>query len=526
MKNIKIYILLTIFVLFIGCGSSSSENQDIDTESTNNSPIITTTSFSIYENNRNIGKVLASDIDGDDLIFSIISGDDKDRFIIDNSSGELSFNFDTNYSNPLDKNKDNNYEVEIKVSDSNLQNSKLINIIINQTIVNNETIITKLNLLRKQSGMISLKDNAFLNISALNHAKYLDEQDVSGHYETNSSSIYYTAYEPFQRALVAGYKTRKVSENLSVGQESEELSLEGLMSAIYHRFGFLDFEIDEIGYGKLNQTYVYNMGNSYITSLCDDANFTTPGWYNENVCENASFRIEVKKYNDTINILLDKNPSYVIYPFLNQTNISPVFYEESPDPLPNHGVSGYPISIEFNSFDFNISNLTLNSFILKDNNLNSIDLIEHNNSSIMSKLNDPNAHFTNYQFAIFPDKRLDYNTTYHVEVLYTYEGNSFNINWDFKTKELINLIRYNDTNISMELNKEYYIYFAPNDSNDTISNYSISYTYLGTNDVQIVKSLYDKNTLKLKLSGSSLRSVKLILNGPSTTNKEIDINIQ
>lgn len=39
------------------------------------------------------------------------------------------------------------------------------------------------------------------------------------------------------RAFNVGYFTQ-ISENLSVGAEDEVASIDGLMSAIYHRFGF------------------------------------------------------------------------------------------------------------------------------------------------------------------------------------------------------------------------------------------------------------------------------------------------
>ena len=526
MKKLQIYILMSLILLFIGCGGGGDTKKDPPLD-TNHAPTITTSVFSIDENITTIGTIQANDSDGDTLSYSIVGGDDQNKFNLNNTTGVLKFNFDTNYSNPSDSNDDNIYKVEIKVSDTKLDVTKLISVNVNEYIINNASIITKLNNLRQKSGMISLKDNIYLNDSSLNHAKYLVELNRTGHYETNTSANNYTGYKPYNRALHTGYKSRKVSENLSVGQESEDLSLDGLMSAIYHRFGFLDFDIDEIGYAKQNKAYVYNMGNTYINTLCSEGNFTTPGTYYYGICEEDSFRIESSKYDDALNTIINRNPSYVIYPYLNQTDIAPVFFEESPDPLPSYGVSGYPISIEFNSNDFNMSNFTLDSFVLKDSNSNLIDLIDHNNSSnIMVKTNDPSGHFSDYQFAIFPNTRLDFNSTYSARVSYTYEGNYHDINWNFTTNVVPNLITYNDTNISMELDKEYYIYFEPTDSNDIISTYSIGYSYNGTDNVVITKSLYDKNTLKLKLSGSSIRSAKITLNGPSVTDKIINITIQ
>lgn len=522
MRYSNLFIIFATILFFVACGGESDSGTASDL---NNAPSISSSEFIIDENQSNIGIIQANDSDGDTLTYSLVGGDDIGKFDINSSNGNLNFNFNTNYSNPIDFNSDNIYEVEIKVSDTSLDDTQLIKVTVVEIVENNQTIISKLNYLRNQSGMISLKDNLNLNISSLNHAKYLVELNQNGHYETNTSAINYTGYAPLNRALYAGYKSKKVSENVSVGQLSEDLSLDGLMSAIYHRFAFLDFDIDEIGYGKEEKAYVYNMGNSYINRLCGEGNFTSSGTYYYNVCEQSSFRIEFSKYDSALNTTINRNPTYVIYPYINETNVTPVFYEESPDPLPNHNVSGYPISIEFNKNNFNMNNFTLNSFVLKDSNSNIIDLIEQNNFiDIMSKINDINTKFTDYQFAIFPNKRLEYNSTYSVSVDYTYEGNTHIINWNFTTKVLPNLIKYDDANITIELDKEYYLYFEPIDSNDIISSYSIGYTYQGVNNIAITKSLYDKNTIKIKISGDAIRSAKITLNGTSLTNKEINLN--
>ena len=386
--------------------------------------------------------------------------------------------------------------------------------------LSSETIIDRLNQLRKDSGLTTLYINNLLTKSATNHANYLVENSLSGHYEDSNLSGY-TGYAPVDRAIYVGYKSRYVSENLSVGQATEQLSLDGLMSAIYHRFGFLNFNINEIGYDKNSTTYVYNMGNSYLNDLCNDNNYTGSEAYYYNVCADESFRIESSTYLTNKNILIDKNPSYIIYPYKDETNIQPVFFEESPDPLPSYGVSGYPISIEFNSNDFNMSKMTIDSFTLEDSSGNSLELIEHNDSNtIMSKANDFNLHFTDTQFAIFPKNRLDFNSTYTANIDYTYDGVAQTINWQFKTTELTNLIIYEGDDLDIDLDTTYHIYFPPEDSNDTISSYSISCSYNSGGSVTPQMSIYDRNTVIINISGSDVNSCDLSLNG----SHKVDLN--
>jgi uncharacterized protein YkwD len=518
MKKIYKYLIISIILLFTACGEEQGS-------SSNNTPIITSIVFNIDEGQTSIGTIQANDSDNDTLSLSIDGGDDASLFTL-NSSGTLSFKQAPSYSSPSDNDTNNEYSIVVKVSDFKDSSTKTISIRVRKLVHNEQTIIQKLNTLRKNSGMISLKDNAILKLSALNHANYLVDKNISSHEETNNS-IYFTGEKPVHRALAAGYKSRKVSENLSKGQASEDLSLDGLMGAIYHRFGFLAFDINEIGYDKNDTTYVYNMGNSNIQALCNDNNFTSSGIYYHSVCQDKSFRIQASVYDNAINKVINANPKYVIYPYINQTDITPVFYEESPDPLPNHNVSGYPISIEFNKNDFNMSKLTVHSFTLKDQDSNTIDLIDYNDStSIMTKKNNIHGdYFNEYQFIIFPEKRLDFNTTYSVLFDYTYDGNNEKIKWNFTTKKIDNLIKYNDTNLTLQLNIDYNIYFEPINETDTINTYSIAYTHTSGTTPIITHSSYDNNTIKLKFTGTGLQTVTLTLNGNAMTNKTIGITI-
>jgi len=392
----------------------------------------------------------------------------------------------------------------------------------------NNTILNKLNDIRVNSGMIALTNNSYLNSSAYNHAYYLNINSLVDHNESSSKQGF-TGLIPVDRAIYSGFKSRMISENLSVGQETEEFSLKGLMSAIYHRFGFLDFNINTIGYGKENVSYVYNMGNSDLNNLCEGRSFEEIGSYYINTCADSTFKIEANIYSSELNKTINANPSYVIYPYNNEKNVTTSFYEETPDPLPTYDVSGYPISIEFNKNKYDMNKLSINSFIIYDDSNNVLELAQdyNNSSNILSKVNDRNNHISDYQFAIFSKNRLNFDTHYNVEFSYTYDGESKNITWGFKTEKLDNFIQYSNTNLSLSVDTKYNIYIPPINENDIYNRFSISCSYSSTASSPIYDiDFYDKNTITLKISGENINNCSLVLNPRQSNENNISINIR
>merc|ERR1711879_948267 len=120
--------------------------------------------------------------------------------------------------------------------------------------------LSYLNSIRTNAGMSVFKSNSLLEQSAYNHARYLSYNNEYGHYES-SSNTFYTGYYPTDRANYMGYKSG-IGENISYESDFTG-SIDTLMTAIYHRFGFLTFTKDEIGVGMESLSLdanVYNMG--------------------------------------------------------------------------------------------------------------------------------------------------------------------------------------------------------------------------------------------------------------------------
>jgi uncharacterized protein YkwD len=121
-----------------------------------------------------------------------------------------------------------------------------------------------LNALREKVGLVPFELNPYLSKAAYNHAIYMAVNKVVGHYESEGYNDF-TGVTPSDRVTYAGYPLRYVGENLSYGQENIYESIDGLFSAIYHRFGFLDFNYDDVGIVIYDNFYVYYMGNSKLS---------------------------------------------------------------------------------------------------------------------------------------------------------------------------------------------------------------------------------------------------------------------
>lgn len=79
-------------------------------------------SFSVDENTTSVGSVSATDVDSPALSYSILKTNDTDwdKFDIDPSSGEITFNSAPNFEDPKDRggdNEDNRYWIQVQVSD-------------------------------------------------------------------------------------------------------------------------------------------------------------------------------------------------------------------------------------------------------------------------------------------------------------------------------------------------------------------------------------------------------------------------
>lgn len=334
--------------------------------------------------------------------------------------------------------------------------------------------LTYLNELRASTGMTPLYENGALDDSAANHSLYLFHHDVMSHKE-NRMNMYFTGETPSQRCISAGYIN--CTENISFKNKNYKDSIDRLMSAIYHRFNFLDISINEVGYAKAdnNHNFVYNMGSNI---------------------------------NITSEPVSSKNPKIILWPAEQAKDIMPMFTKEEPNPMPDFKFTGYPISVEFNNYYYkSVEEISMQLFDNKGREV--LDTI------LLDKETDPNMIFSHLQFALFPINRLEWATRYEVVVKYKAYTNNYKteedtIKWNFWTTpyEYNYFVIDEDTKeLNLRPNTNYTLYFEPKDSNDINITKGLQHT--STNPINMVQYI-DYHTLNLNIGGPLNSSLFLV----------------
>jgi len=383
----------------------------------------------------------------------------------------------------------------------------IILLLVVETVSAHTSAFDYLNELRQQAGMQPFLHHSRLEYSAQQHAEYLAINREWGHSQLPGRPGF-SASLPMERMLKAGYNNRHGSENVSshIGRVSPKKSIDGLMSAIYHRFGFLSFEHDQLGIGHASennfQSFVYNMGNSQKELLCaSPQNASSPGQYLIKICSQEQKKLRKEVYDQVQHRVRAVNTEFVVWPYDKATQISPAFYNESPDPLPYVDVSGYPVSLQFNPALFadaapRVSRFEL--FRLPDEK--KIEL-----AAYFNKNSDINRKFNEFEHAIFPLHRLEWNTEYRAELDYLdVDGRKHLVNWVFRTTDF-QMPRYElrgGETITSD-GEPFVVYMAPLSSKDAVAEYTLSYQGFSAVDV----SIYDPHTLVVDTEGNAGEAV-------------------
>ncbi|WP_240865916.1 S8 family serine peptidase, partial [Cylindrospermopsis raciborskii] len=113
---------------------------DVDEVPANQAPTFTNSpSFTVAENRTTVGNVTASDPENNPLSFSITGGSDQAQFVINASTGSLSFVAPPDYETPRDVGRNNIYDLQVSVFDG--QNTVNQNIAVTVTDVNDRTLL-------------------------------------------------------------------------------------------------------------------------------------------------------------------------------------------------------------------------------------------------------------------------------------------------------------------------------------------------------------------------------------------------
>ncbi len=365
--------------------------------------------------------------------------------------------------------------------------------------------LSYLNELRTKAGLIELQPDTLLEKAASNHARYLHVHSRADHFERSGERLY-TGVNADERAHYVGY-LGKISENIATSPNSRD-AIDNLFSAIYHRYGFLDLEIDEIGSahccrGKADglQVYVYDMANSRIAELCRGRPYNGFGMIYSGVCNIGSFTVKEEDYFAARKHNLALNPGIIVWPWDGAADIPAAFYEENPDPLPQCSVSGYPVSIEFNPHYFD--HVSLVSFELYDDAHRPL-----RPAAILTQSSDPNRKLDPFQFAFMPEKRLSFDSRYTARVIYRVGDRTLVKEWSFRTRKPpypILTAATKDQLLTVRSGKGYLLYLPPEDCRDTHRRISLSYI----EGMKIDNEFLDGNTIYFKVTGKSGQMVRV-----------------
>lgn len=363
--------------------------------------------------------------------------------------------------------------------------------------------------IRTDAGLRPLTAHPQLAQSATHHARYLQRNGLQGHLQLPNTPGF-SGETVAERVVAAGYPSRQVTENISTHSDnvSPRQSIESLMGAIYHRFGFLNFAMDEIGLGysanEAIHVFVYNLGNSAVRQLCSGSSFTGQESYYHKVCADPDFRISYVAMDEARATVGSKHRDRVVWPVPDSHDIPPAFYEEDPDPLPAYSVSGYPISVQFNPLFYEGNAPQIDRFEL----FRVRDGSPVEPTLLLTAATDPNHKLTPLEFALFPLQRLDWGSRYRVELAYQVSGMVHLMEWQFTTRDLklpLYVIHKSGEYISARSGQPFAVYIPPESDQD--DNSDVSWRYTPTLKEFKVESI-DGNTLKIYASGSGRAKIK------------------
>ncbi|WP_281647111.1 CAP domain-containing protein [Parendozoicomonas sp. Alg238-R29] len=284
---------------------------------------------------------------------------------------------------------------------------------------------------KARAGLQPLRPHPLLTETAKNHSHYMALNNDRGHQEKEGYPGF-TGKTCSDRMAFSGYPSRLYIENLSTGQSSWENSVQELMSAIYHRLGFLSFYLDEAGFAKavssngIKPFYSYVMGYSGYRNFCEQG--ITGNL--EGMCSDVNITVdESELYNIGYGAALG-SADYVIYPWQGQRNVPPVFLNnEHPAPLPtSKNITGQPISVHFNPAKMSGKTITITRFVLTDDQEREVTLLPR-----LDKTSDINRVFTAYDFAWIPKQPLKTNAHYMVRLTAMIDHYPFSMSWSFYT---------------------------------------------------------------------------------------------
>lgn len=253
-----------------------------------------------------------------------------------------------------------------------------------------------INYRRSQVGLAPLARNSQVDSAAQGHTSYLNTNNTVSHNQVKGKPGF-TGETPYDRLNASGYVITSLWGEVIAGVATNSgfYMAENLITAIYHRFVIFEPLFKEGGAGAA----VNNSGYAYFTTDLTGNSRYGPGLPAGQV---------------------------ITYPFNGQVKVASSFSsnEEEPDPMPDQGVVGYPISVHAN-FD---ATLSVTAFTVRQHGA-ATDLTVR----LLSKSTDP-VNTSRSVAAIIPLAPLLANTTYDVSFIGKVSGADVTRTWSFTTR--------------------------------------------------------------------------------------------
>lgn len=306
--------------------------------------------------------------------------------------------------------------------------------------------IQYLNEIRKKAGLVPFTNNKYLQRAAQRHTAYMIKNKVGGHKESKREKGF-TGRWPRDRARKFGYTHKLILENVTGIDSKIPASVDTLMSGVYNRFGFLSFLHDEIGIGltasSKKSPVTYNMGIRSLSEVCRkpprEATKIVSGKA-LSLCFYKKIQIDRKFYKKLRAGQLKKNPPVVIWPPDGAIDVLPSFFEGKPDPLPDYGVSSFPVSVQFNPFFF--KKVRIKSFRIFYRPGKVLNRLPYptlrrklQNVRLFHRKNDPQKLFTKHQFALFSLDPFLWKSWYEAVAVFKVDGVKKTYRWHFRTRD-------------------------------------------------------------------------------------------
>lgn len=246
--------------------------------------------------------------------------------------------------------------------------------------------LARVNAYRAAAGLGAVKLDRAMSKGCMEHARYMLQNRGT---DAMAGLNAHTQRPELPGATPAGAACAKAAD-LFPGVSNLSVAIDGWMAGIYHRRPMMDPGLSVIGVG-----YAALPDGSLMAALMFGKAGKSDGWP-------------------------------VKYPAADQTDVPLEYGNEIPNPIPNNGKGGYPITLQVGAFD-EVTGVRAS-------------LVDGSGAKVPFHLSDPEHPATSFGqygvISVIPRRVLSPSTTYTVTIDATWKGKARSWTWSFTTLAL------------------------------------------------------------------------------------------